>query len=57
MSRNTNEQIIYDARQLIAELPTSPVRTQLILATCRAEHPGILGTKREDDAINLLATL
>lgn len=57
MNRNTNEEIIYDARQLIAELPPSPVRTHLILATCRSEHPGILGTNREDDAINLLATL
>lgn len=57
MKRNTNEQILTDARQLIAELPPSPERTKLICASCRAEHPGLLGPDREMKAINLLATL
>lgn len=57
MNKNTNEQILTDARQLIAELPPSPDRTKLILASCRAEHPGLLGEQREQDAIKLLATL
>ncbi len=55
--RNEVEQTLYDAKQLIAELPPSPQKTKLILASCRAEHPGLLGEQREMEAINILASL